>query len=210
VAYHAKLLNIVKQRCLWWVGKVTVKLKVNDGSWLVIDYGGPHWTKLFTYQIWVLFGKCWFCSGIADFVCVKLAFDLWKLSFALKTQNVALEYASKQNKNKTQGKNENLVQTQTNIMFLTLTLGLILSRPKIEDVPVMPSLKNIYNFPTLTGGPWQSIHYFFVQFLSLMLWLNGVRSLNKGYWSTCASGNLHSSSPDTGFYSYPSKWDDSI
>ena len=21
-------------------------------------YGGPHWTKLFAYQIWVLLGKC--------------------------------------------------------------------------------------------------------------------------------------------------------
>ena len=69
------------------------------------------------------------------------------------------------NKNKTQGKNKNLVQTQTNNMFLTLTLGLILSRPKIEKCPCYAycgfNFFEKYNFPTLTEGLWQSIHYYF-------------------------------------------------
>ena len=90
-------------------------------------------------------GKYWFCSGVVDFELVKPSFDLWKLSFTLQTQNVALamEYAkntNKKQKQKLKAKTKIWCKhKQTTSFWLWLWLWLlILSRPKIENVPVIP------------------------------------------------------------------------
>ena len=78
----------------------------------------------FALEMMILLWYCWLC------VCET---DNWVLPCRLKM--LPWNMPKKTKTKKAQGKNENMVQTQINNMFLTLTLGLILSRPKIEKCP---------------------------------------------------------------------------
>ena len=115
----------------------------------------------FTWEMLILLWYCWLCMRETGFWSLKFEFCLADSKCCL--------WSMPQNKNKTHGKNENLVQTQTNNMFLTLTLGLILSRPKIENVPVMPIVRHFFcadaNFVQATNFSTKKYY--------LILWLLG-------------------------------------